>query len=119
MDRILSCVEKGYIPIITKGYTRVAELGEVMYIDRLDGCTVMHTRKEEFRVNVKMKDLAEALEGTPRFFACHSQLIINLDLVRHMENGYIWFEGGGTVYLGIHSFTRARKRFNDYITNGN
>ena len=107
--------EKEYLPVIAKAYSCKVMFDDIMFIEKAEGYIYIHRDKRKERSSQRMDEVIEYLKDYPSFFTCHSKLVINLDHVMRMENGYIWFSNDETAYLGAHNFAKARKRVNEYI----
>ncbi len=107
---------KNFIPVITKKFSRIIRYEEVMIIEIVERCVCLVTLTETIRTQHRMKDMINAVSGRRMFCVCHSGLIINMNSVTHMENGYIRFSNDDVRYLGAHSFARTRQIYNEYIS---
>ncbi len=104
-----------FLPVVTKQYSYVIPTRDIILIEKSEGRVRIVTEKGDIFTYQSMKQLAGILEDREDFDICHSYLIINFSHVLRMQNGYIRFDNKESRYLGERSFSKARKRFNEYI----
>jgi two-component system LytT family response regulator len=56
------------------------DMGEILLIQREEGCTAIYSRQGRFNTSEGLSEIGEKLDGS-LFFRCHKSYIINLDAI--------------------------------------
>ena len=106
-------VDNNWIGIIVKVESLKVPYSDVLYIEQIGA--ILHIIRDEdiLKIPGRMSDLSKILRAP--FSQSHSYLMVNFDRVYSMTKGQIVFDNKKEKYIGKDSFTKTRKRFNQYL----
>ncbi len=88
------------------------------YYHKVQREDILYIRKDYRKVIVELEDSAVALYcdknfisnvNFRNFFKVHTGLVVNLDNIIKMSNGYIYFQGGKALKIGVSNFRKLLK----------
>ncbi len=104
-----------YIPIITRGYSRIINLDEVLYFEQRQRRLAIITTDETYVYYERIENLEYLLDD--RFYHALKKLVVNLDKIISAENQIITFVDGTTLELARESYIRTKQKYTAYIKN--
>ncbi len=107
--------KESYLPIITKKESTRISVSDVVMIEKESRKLMVDTEGEAYAYYEKIENVADYLDE--RFYHILDGCVINLDKVRSMKDGLIYFSNGRILKVNVNSYAKARRRFNEYIKN--
>ncbi|MBR5129299.1 MAG: LytTR family transcriptional regulator DNA-binding domain-containing protein [Firmicutes bacterium] len=104
-----------YIPIVTRGYSRIISLDEVLYFEQRQRKLAIITPDETYIYYERIENLEKVLDE--RFFHALKKLVINLDKIVRVENQIITFVDGTRLQLARESYIKTKQKYTAYIRN--
>lgn len=104
-----------YLVLIGKSVSEKILLEDILYLMQDMRDVQINTDKRVRLVKGKVDDFQEKLNE--HFYRCHSYCIVNLDRVSKMSDCIISFDCGKEIYLSKNNFFKAKKAYEEYLTN--
>ena len=73
------------VGLTQNGEKSVIAVGDVLYIESVDGRTYVYTEQEVVRVDFGLSQLIESLDDI-RFFRCSKSMILNIDKAKFLKS---------------------------------
>lgn len=105
--------EVQYLPVITRRFSGLVALKDIIMIRRDGHCFRIILKNREYRMYCRREELERYLDD--RFCLMVAGWYINFGQVSHMEQGTVWFRDGSLAVPGRDAYIRTRQRFNIYI----
>ena len=120
LEKLVSIKTKGeimatYIPVITRGYSRIISLDEVLYFEQRQRKLAIVTPDGTYVYYERIENLEKLFDE--RFFHTLKKLVVNLDKIMIAEDQKITFVDGTVLELARESYIRTKQRYSAYIKN--
>lgn len=88
IERLLDILEGDggrLVGVTESGAKSVIAIGDILYIESVDGRTYVYTEQEVVRVDFGLSQLIEYLDDI-RFFRCSKSMILNIDKAKFLKS---------------------------------
>lgn len=105
------------LPIVNQNETTLVYVEEIAFMEK--NLRFLNFYIYEDKINLihsvygKIEDYLKYLDDS--FYRVHNSCIINLNMVKSINNGKIIFMDGTVLIVGINSYQKTRKRYKDFI----
>jgi DNA-binding LytR/AlgR family response regulator len=104
------------IPVLTRTETAAVNPEDIIYAESRLRLIMLRTISRRYRYYGKLDDLMRRLDSS--FYRCHVSWIINLNHVVSIGNCAIHMSDGKIILLGRNKFQAARRRYIEYLCEG-
>ncbi len=107
--------DAGYIEIKSGRFMTKILLSDIIYCDYHNHYIQVHTNQSTIRSYMKFADLMHMLNSHTRFLNCYRNIVINMDFVEKMENGFFIMKDNSTIPMKRENRTECKNIYSNYV----